>query len=130
MAKAVPIAGDIITSGFYGTESPWIVTEVTDGTIHMFQKNNEKDYDSLSIQSYQESWYILELAPKELKQVGGDHYSKLGVTPIVIIEDNDLDFFEGNALKYLLRYKHKNGVEDLKKAAWYIDYLIKRESAR
>lgn len=30
----------------------------------------------------------------------------------------------GNALKYLCRWKHKNGVEDLRKAVWYINYLI------
>ena len=31
----------------------------------------------------------------------------------------------GNAIKYILRWQHKNGVEDLKKARWYIDHLIK-----
>ena len=30
----------------------------------------------------------------------------------------------GNAIKYLWRWKHKNGVEDLKKAKWYIERLI------
>ncbi|MBE6745716.1 MAG: DUF3310 domain-containing protein [Ruminococcaceae bacterium] len=32
-----------------------------------------------------------------------------------------------NAIKYLWRWKHKNGVEDLKKARWYLDRLISRE---
>lgn len=30
----------------------------------------------------------------------------------------------GNALKYILRWPNKNGVEDLKKARWYINHLI------
>ena len=30
----------------------------------------------------------------------------------------------GNAIKYILRWQHKNGVEDLKKAKWYIEHLI------
>jgi hypothetical protein len=30
----------------------------------------------------------------------------------------------GNAIKYLWRWKHKNGVEDLQKAKWYIERLI------
>lgn len=30
-----------------------------------------------------------------------------------------------NAIKYLWRYKHKNGVQDVKKAQWYINHLIK-----
>ena len=34
-------------------------------------------------------------------------------------------FCLGNTLKYLWRYKHKNGTEDLKKAKWYLDRLIK-----
>jgi len=33
----------------------------------------------------------------------------------------------GNALKYLARFKNKNGIEDLKKAKWYIDKLIEQE---
>ena len=36
-------------------------------------------------------------------------------------------FCVGSIIKYVTRYEHKNGVEDLKKAKWYIDYLIKME---
>ena len=35
-------------------------------------------------------------------------------------------FCQGNAMKYLFRWQYKNGVEDLKKARWYIDKLIER----
>lgn len=37
-------------------------------------------------------------------------------------------FCTANAIKYLWRWKHKNGVEDLRKARWYIDYLIALET--
>lgn len=37
----------------------------------------------------------------------------------------DMPFLEGNIIKYLWRWKHKNGVEDLKKARWYLDRLIR-----
>ena len=30
----------------------------------------------------------------------------------------------GNVLKYICRWKHKNGLQDLKKAAWYLNHLI------
>ena len=60
------------------------------------------------------------------KQVGGEHYVKMKIQPWDIIESNDLDYWEGNALKYLLRWRYKNGVEDLEKAKHYIDYLIQR----
>ncbi|AFH27140.1 nucleotide kinase [Clostridium phage phiZP2] len=38
-----------------------------------------------------------------------------------------MDFLEGNIIKYVTRYKHKNGIEDLKKAKQYIERLIERE---
>ena len=34
------------------------------------------------------------------------------------------DFCLCNAFKYLWRYKNKNGEEDLKKAKWYLDYVL------
>ena len=40
----------------------------------------------------------------------------------------NLDFTEGNIIKYIVRYKLKNGVEDLEKAKDYLDRLIERES--
>lgn len=59
------------------------------------------------------------------------HYqSKSGLETIDVIEafTEDLTGLEAvctaNALKYLCRWKHKNGVQDLRKAKWYIDKLI------
>lgn len=43
-----------------------------------------------------------------------------------IIETFDLDFSLGNVIKYLLRHKNKAGLEDLKKARWYLDRAIER----
>ena len=58
------------------------------------------------------------------KQVGGDHYQNFAIQPIKFIMENKLDFCTGNAIKYLCRHKAKNGVEDLRKARQYIDFLI------
>ena len=52
------------------------------------------------------------------------HYTKGTIEPIDFIEANRLDFFEGNIIKYLVRHKHRNGLEDLKKAKVYLDKLI------
>lgn len=60
------------------------------------------------------------------RQVGGDHY-KRAHQPWEIIEEWELDYWAGNVVKYILRYKHKNGVEDLEKARHYLDYLIQKE---
>ena len=58
------------------------------------------------------------------EQIGGTHYSDLAIEPIDFITANNLGFCEGNVIKYISRWKAKNGIEDLKKARWYIDFLI------
>ena len=62
------------------------------------------------------------------EQEGGDHYAVMKIQPIEFILANELGFCEGNVIKYLCRYKRKNGLEDLKKARQYLDFLIERES--
>lgn len=39
-------------------------------------------------------------------------------------------FVRGNVIKYLWRMEHKGGLEDLKKARWYLDYLINKLGKR
>ena len=63
------------------------------------------------------------------KQVGGSHYTRSAMQPWDIISEWELDFWEGNVLKYLLRWKFKDGLQDLKKARHYLDYLIEREES-
>lgn len=48
-----------------------------------------------------------------------------GISPFEYIKANNLDFFEGNVIKYITRYKEKNGLEDLKKAKTYLEEIIK-----
>lgn len=60
-------------------------------------------------------------------QEGGNHYKGYEIQPIDFIHKNGLDFIQGNVIKYLLRYKEKNGLQDLKKAKHYIDLLIEYE---
>lgn len=62
------------------------------------------------------------------KQVGGSHYKELKIQPIEFIHANNIPFCEANAIKYLCRWRNKNGIEDLKKAKHYIDLLIELES--
>lgn len=62
-------------------------------------------------------------------QVGGNHYKDKAMQPWDIIDAWGLDFYEGNVLKYLLRAKYKNGVEDLKKARHYLDKKIEDADA-
>lgn len=63
-------------------------------------------------------------------QVGGNHYAKCAIQPIDYIMANGLDYLQGNVIKYVTRYKDKNGVEDLEKAAHYLRIMIEREKQK
>lgn len=60
------------------------------------------------------------------------HYTQGRFEVIDVIEDatKDLKGLEAvctaNAIKYILRWKFKNGIEDLKKAVWYLNHLIEK----
>ena len=57
------------------------------------------------------------------EQVGGDHYKKLGIQPVELIRDINANFFQGNVIKYVTRYKDKNGIKDLEKAKHYLELI-------
>ena len=63
-------------------------------------------------------------------QVGGSHYKDRAIQPWDFIIANDLGFLEANVVKYVTRYKAKNGIKDLEKARHYLDKLIEVETAR
>lgn len=52
------------------------------------------------------------------------HYEG-AITPVEYIVANDLNFFEGNVVKYVTRHKRKNGVEDIRKAIHYLQMILK-----
>jgi hypothetical protein len=63
-------------------------------------------------------------------QVGGDHYRAKPIQPWDFITANGIGFLEGNAIKYLARWKDKGGIDDLRKARHYVDKLIELELAK
>lgn len=61
-----------------------------------------------------------------------EHYTANGIQPIELMRQNFTSeafqgFLEGNILKYVLRHRRKNGVEDLRKAMTYLTWLIEEE---
>ena len=52
------------------------------------------------------------------------HYLQSKIEPAAFIEQADLGWCAGNVVKYLVRFKHKNGLEDLKKARAYLEMMI------
>lgn len=63
-------------------------------------------------------------------QIGGTHYKGKAIQPWDYIIANDIPFLEGNAIKYLTRWRDKGGIDDLRKARHYVDKLIEVESAK
>lgn len=57
-------------------------------------------------------------------QVGGVHYKSMPIQPIEFILANDIPYCEANVIKYICRWKNKNGMEDLEKAKHYIELLM------
>ena len=55
------------------------------------------------------------------------NYYGTGIDVIEFCLRNNLTFMQGNVIKYVTRYKSKNGIEDLEKAKEYIDRLIEFE---
>lgn len=70
----------------------------------------------------------LEKADNALsRQVDGGHYVSFPIQPVEFITKNHIGFCEGNVIKYVCRWRDKNGVRDLEKAKHYIDLLIELE---
>lgn len=64
---------------------------------------------------------------KNREQIGGIHYQKMTIEPVDFIMKNNLSFCQGNVIKYVCRYKDKDGIQDLLKAKQYIDFLIEEQ---
>lgn len=60
-------------------------------------------------------------------QVAGSHYKDLKIQPIEYIHANNLGYAEGNVIKYVTRWRKKDGRKDLEKARHYIDLLLELE---
>jgi len=61
------------------------------------------------------------------RQIGGNHYKGKAIQPVEYIHANSLDYFEGNVVKYVTRWRDKGGIADLEKAKHYIEILIELE---
>ena len=66
-----------------------------------------------------------KLSPQD-KQIGGSHYKNFHIQPYEFISKNNLSFFQGCVVKYVCRYMHKNGIEDLDKIIHYCELEKKK----
>ena len=70
------------------------------------------------------SYYMTDTSKASQKQVGGGHYVEKSIQPWDYIVANNLGYLEGNVVKYVTRYKSKNGKQDLEKALHYLQKLL------
>ena len=65
------------------------------------------------------------------KQIGGSHYKSFAIEPWTFVQENNLNPFQANVIRYACRYKNKGGIQDLQKIIHYcemeIDFMKKKE---
>lgn len=61
------------------------------------------------------------------RQIGGSHYKDYEIQPVEFIHRNKIGFLEGNAIKYICRWRRKGGKQDIEKAIHYLQMLLEME---
>ena len=64
------------------------------------------------------------------QQIGGEHYKNFAIQPAEFMHANSVPYLEGSACYYILRWRDKGGIEDLKKAKHTLDLIIELELRR
>ena len=62
-----------------------------------------------------------------MNKISPDYYQRGNIEVTDFILDQSMSFLEGNIVKYLVRHKEKSGIDDLRKARWYLDKLIEEQ---
>jgi len=99
--------------------------------IHFVSKDAEEDYyktlaeadDDYDYWPEDVDWTTVEVTTSP------PHYSKYPIQPSEFIQKNNLSWYQGNIIKYVVRFEDKGGLDDLLKARSYLDQLIKEKRA-
>jgi len=120
-----------MTAGWKNPDAPY---DFTQGEWEDYKKN----YQNLSWGEYKQmkKWNVEERmenkkysfteAYKKANDIDPQHYH-FDIEPFDYIHDNQMNFAEGNVIKYITRWRYKDGIKDLYKAKQYIDMLIAKE---
>lgn len=93
---------------------------ISQGNIKYRVKENYYYWDEDMFEPVEETVTLKELQEIKKDNIIPTYYHKGNYDVIQFCNDNDIDFTTGNIIKYITRYKYKNGIEDLKKAKEYI----------
>lgn len=140
----MPSTGYSTENPLRAPQAPWAITQVA----HMPNETDEAARKTLygreAVEAFSEnpapvvsmefgkdgSSVFTKPPPRALDtQVGGAHYKDLKIQPVEFIHANNIGYFEGNVIKYVSRWRSKNGIADLEKAKHYIELLIELETA-
>lgn len=99
-----------------------VIDVAYNGLLVVFSRGKRFCMNSENLELIKEEKSALQI------QEGGDHYKNMKIQPIEYIHANNLPFPEGCIIKYVSRWRAKNGIKDLEKARHFIDLLIELES--
>lgn len=112
-----------------------VITEISDGPYPISVNLGNVGNHAISPQQLTN-----DDKPSESEQDTGlidkqEHYTANGIQPIDLMKQNFTSeafqgFLEGNIIKYVLRHRRKNKVEDLRKAMTYLTWLIEEEEKK
>ena len=106
------------------SEESWINLEEDRGwsqeSYRDYMKRRDAEEDAI-----RKGTYEYEYDNATSKQIGGDHYKNCAIQPIDYIVKNNLDFLEGNVVKYITRHKTKGeGRKDIEKVIHYAELIL------
>ncbi len=104
-------------------KNPFMAKLTTDGA-HAIASAMEVEWYNRTVGQQAEGVFEFPLD----RQEGGNHYKSMAIQPVQFIHANGIGYFEGNVIKYVSRWRQKNGVQDLKKAIHYLELLIQMET--
>ena len=87
---------------------------------------DSKDHHSISL-GMNDPVRLEELPKEPVDKINPSYYTDMKIPPNVYITENKLNWEQSNIVKYVSRYKGKNGKEDLLKVIKYAEMLIERE---
>ena len=108
------------------SEESWINPEQDRGwsqeSYRAYMKRRDAEEEAI-----EKGTYEYEYGKASAKQIGGSHYKDCDIQPIDYIVKNNLDFLEGNVVKYITRHKTKNGIEDIRKVIHYAELILEKK---
>tara|TARA_R110002167_G_scaffold63865_2_gene180637 strand:+ start:2002 stop:2301 length:300 start_codon:yes stop_codon:yes gene_type:complete len=91
----------------------------------MSQNTREPFHDYISKKLKEDNEKFPQFSGARDKQVGGNHYKDSGIQPVDYIYQNNLDFLEGNIIKYTTRHRKKGeGSADIRKVIHYAELIL------